>query len=37
MWKDMERDQDKAGTAGAAFASTKDEVCRIASNIDGVI
>ena len=34
--KEMERDQDKAGMDGAAFASAKAEVCRLTSDIYGV-
>ena len=37
MGKDLERYQDEVGTAGTAFASSKAEVFRLASNIDGVM
>ena len=36
LGKNIERYQDKAGMDGAAFASAKDELCRIASNLEGV-
>ena len=34
--KDLERDQDRVGTAGAAFASAEAKVRRNTSEIDGV-
>ena len=36
LGKYLERDQDEVGKDGAAFVSTEAEVCRHASNIDGV-
>ena len=36
LGKDLGRVLDKAGTAGATFASAKDELCRLTSDIDGV-
>ena len=36
LGKDLEREQDKAGTSGSTFVSSKDKVCRITSYLDGV-
>ena len=36
MGKELERDQDEAGTYGAVFTSAKSEVLRIAYDIYGV-
>ena len=36
LGKELERDQDEVGTARAALVSSEAEVCRIASNIEGV-
>ena len=33
----MEGQQDKVGVSGSAFASTKAEVCNLASDLDGVM
>ena len=33
LGKDLDRDQEKAGTDGAAFVSAKDEVCRLTSQL----
>ena len=36
LWKEIERDQDEAGTDGSAFTSVEAKVCRPASKIEGV-
>ena len=34
--KELERNRDEAGTTGSVFASSKANLCRLVSNIDGV-
>ena len=36
LGKELERDQEKAGMARTAFASTKSEVWRLASKLEGL-
>ena len=36
LWKELERYPDELGRSGAAFASTKADLCSIDSNINGV-